>query len=195
MLLVCTIPTLNTVLLTHLLEYLWHASWHMQICVLHSMGLLPDTENCGLRMHRECRERFPRHRIQSKPSRYASRHVRDARAVMHVGIAQLRWREKRTRQSRCLRNPQFYVSGKWPIVRVSVCVRVHSIICSRKTGWTVYAFVHSDSNICHVFYKIWSAFFQPFFHESSLRKPCLIIGIILLASLNWNKLMSLMTFL
>ena len=33
----------------------------------HSMGLLPDTQNCGLRMHRECRERFPRHRLQRKP--------------------------------------------------------------------------------------------------------------------------------
>ena len=26
------------------------------------MGLLPDTQNCGLRMRRECRERFPLHR-------------------------------------------------------------------------------------------------------------------------------------
>ena len=26
------------------------------------MGLLPDAQNCGLRLHRECRERFPRHR-------------------------------------------------------------------------------------------------------------------------------------
>ena len=25
----------------------------------HAMGLLPDTQNCGLRMRRECRERFP----------------------------------------------------------------------------------------------------------------------------------------
>ena len=25
------------------------------------MGLLPDTQNCGSRMSRECRERFPRH--------------------------------------------------------------------------------------------------------------------------------------
>ena len=30
-------------------------------------GLLPDTLNCGLRMRRECRERFPRHRLQRKP--------------------------------------------------------------------------------------------------------------------------------
>ena len=31
------------------------------------MGLLPDTSNCGLRMRQECRERFPRHRLQRKP--------------------------------------------------------------------------------------------------------------------------------
>ena len=31
------------------------------------MGLLPDRQNCGLRMRRECRERFPRHRLQKKP--------------------------------------------------------------------------------------------------------------------------------
>ena len=30
------------------------------------MGLLPDTQNCGLRMRRECRERFPHHRFQRK---------------------------------------------------------------------------------------------------------------------------------
>ena len=28
---------------------------------------LPDTSNCGLRMHRECRERFLHHRLQRKP--------------------------------------------------------------------------------------------------------------------------------
>ena len=31
------------------------------------MGLLPDTQNCGLRMRRECREHFPCHRLQRKP--------------------------------------------------------------------------------------------------------------------------------
>ena len=31
-----------------------------------TMGLLPDTWTCGLRIHRECRERFPRHRLQRK---------------------------------------------------------------------------------------------------------------------------------
>ena len=45
-------------------------------------------------------------------SRHASRHVRDARAVMHVGIANTRWRGRCSRHSRRMRNLQFYVSGK-----------------------------------------------------------------------------------
>ena len=32
-----------------------------------SMSRFPDMQNCGLRMHRECRERFLRHRLQKKP--------------------------------------------------------------------------------------------------------------------------------
>ena len=50
--------------------------------------------------------------------RHASRHVRDARAVMHVGIANPRWRGKSTQHSRRMHNPQFYVSGKRSIQRV-----------------------------------------------------------------------------
>ena len=52
---------------------------------LYVMGLLPDTYNCRLRMHRECREHFPRHRLQSKPS------VSDA--GMHHGtcVTHLSW--------------------------------------------------------------------------------------------------------
>ena len=48
----------------------------------------------------------------SQRTRHPSRHVRDARAVMHVGISNLRGRGKRSRR---MRNPQFYVSGKRPI--------------------------------------------------------------------------------
>ena len=35
--------------------------------LLSVMGLLPDKQNCGSRMRRECRERFSRHRFQRKP--------------------------------------------------------------------------------------------------------------------------------
>ena len=64
------------------------------------MGLLPDTQNCELRMRRECRERFPRYRLQKKPI--------VSGPDMHHGT----WQGKRSRHSRCMRNPQFYASGK-----------------------------------------------------------------------------------
>ena len=49
------------------------------------MGLLPDMQNNGLRMRRECRKRFfPSQRV-SGPA------MRDVRAVMHAGIAKLRF--------------------------------------------------------------------------------------------------------
>ena len=48
-------------------------------------------------------------------SQHTSRHVRDARAVMHVGIANPLWRGKRFRHSRCTRNPQCYISDKRPM--------------------------------------------------------------------------------
>ena len=85
-------------------------------------GLLTDTLSCGLRMRREWRERFspPRASKQtaSYRSRHASRHGRHARAVMHVGIANPQWRGKRSRHSRRMCSPQFYVSGERPIGRL-----------------------------------------------------------------------------
>ena len=37
------------------------------LCCMCMEDFLPDTSNCGLRMHRECRERFLHHRLQRKP--------------------------------------------------------------------------------------------------------------------------------
>ena len=59
----------------------------------------------------------------SQRPQHASRHVRDARAVMHlcearavmhVGIANPPPDKKRSRHSRRMHNPQFYVSGMGP---------------------------------------------------------------------------------
>ena len=47
------------------------------------MGLLPDTQNRGLRMCRECRERFPRHRLQRKPL-VSDPGMHQGTCVMHV---------------------------------------------------------------------------------------------------------------
>ena len=80
--------------------------------LLTGMGLLPGTKNRGLHLRRECRERFPRHRLQRKPvvSNPGMHH-----GIMHDGIGNLRWRRKRSRHSRCMRNLQFYVSIKRPM--------------------------------------------------------------------------------
>ena len=40
--------------------------WQGTRSITSAMGLLLDTQNCGLRMRRECRERFPRHWLQRK---------------------------------------------------------------------------------------------------------------------------------
>ena len=77
-------------------------------------GPLTKYVNCGLRMRRECRERFPRHRLQRKPL-VKDPDMHHARTVMHVGIVNPRWRGKRSRHSRRMRHPQYYVSGKKPV--------------------------------------------------------------------------------
>ena len=43
--------------------YRWLGSYRNSYVLV---GLLRDTYNCGLRMRRECRERFPRHGLQIK---------------------------------------------------------------------------------------------------------------------------------
>ena len=61
-----------------------------------------------LRMHRECRERLPRQRLQRKLL------VNDP--GMHHGTRVTWWWVKLSRHSRRIRSPQFYVSVKRPIV-------------------------------------------------------------------------------
>ena len=51
----------------------------------------------------------------SQRTRHALWHVRDACAMMHVGIANPRWRGKRFQHSRLMHNPPFYISSKRPI--------------------------------------------------------------------------------
>ena len=85
-----------------------------------SIGLLPDTYNCGLRMRRECRERFPRHRLQRKllisdPGMHHGTCVTHVPWCMSGSVARGGGR-KRFRHSRRMRNTQLYVSGKRPLV-------------------------------------------------------------------------------
>ena len=84
-----------------------------------AMGFLPDTYNCGLPMRRECRERFPRHRLQRK--------LLVSDPGMHHGtcVTHVPWRMsgsvarggggKCSRHSRRMLNTQFYAPGKRPM--------------------------------------------------------------------------------
>ena len=87
------------------------------------MGLLPDTQNRGLRMRRECRERFPRHRIQRKLL-VSDPGMHHGTCVTHVpwcmsGSLNCGSDGKRSQDSRRMRNSQFYVSGKRPMPHIS----------------------------------------------------------------------------
>ena len=58
----------------------------------HCIGLLQDKLNCRLRISRECRERFPRYRVQRKPlvSKPVMQYGTCVTHVIHVGIVNLR---------------------------------------------------------------------------------------------------------
>ena len=67
--------------------------------------------------------------------------TRDARAVMHVGIANMLWRGNRSRHSRCMRNPQFYVSGKRPMYAI-----LSRLICGHQTTSYIMIDMHENEN-------------------------------------------------
>ena len=73
-----------------------------------------------VRMRRECRERFPRHRRWAIPTcitARASRTCRDACRDRQLSVSfEIGGGGKRSRHSRRMRNLQFYVSGKRPMV-------------------------------------------------------------------------------
>ena len=83
------------------------------------MGLLQDTQICGLRMRRGMSGTF------SPPPRVNNPAMHHGTCVTHVpwcmpgsltgGFLWSRWWRKRSRHSRCMRNAQFYVSGKRPM--------------------------------------------------------------------------------
>ena len=77
------------------------------VCMIH--GHLARYVQLRVRMRRECREGLFRHRLQRKPL-----------AIDPGRIANPRWWGKRSRHSRWMRNPQFYVSGKRPMACI-VC--------------------------------------------------------------------------
>ena len=85
-----------------------------------SHGPLARYVKLRVRMRRECRERFPRHRRWAIPTcitARASRTCRDACRDRQLSVSfEIGGGGKRSRHSRRMRNLQFYVSGKRPII-------------------------------------------------------------------------------
>ena len=81
---------------------------------------------------------------------------RPARAVMHVGIANPRWRGKRSRHSRRMRNPQFYVPGKRPIENWPAKINLlpSLLLCSVCTEYCIMRYnfmvIHSHGSPVHI---------------------------------------------
>ena len=81
-------------------------------------GPLVRYVNCGFRMRRECRERFPPPRFND-PDMHHDTCVTHVSWCMPVSLTSsflwIRWQGKRFWHSRRMLNPQFYVSGKRPM--------------------------------------------------------------------------------
>ena len=108
------------------------------------MGLLPDTQNCGLRMLRECRERFPRLLGLATPT-----------GTLAGGFLWSRWRGLRSRHSRRMRNPQFWAFGRRPIVtnrgdcdiwRIA-CTIINRVLNGNAPFWPTHTTPNSQSHL------------------------------------------------
>ena len=88
-------------------------------------------------MRRECRERFPLQRGQAVPACITERAwrtcrdaCRDRKLVVSFGVG---GEGKRSRHSRCMRNPQRYVSDKRPMVHRD------DVVHQASTNWHIEA--------------------------------------------------------
>ena len=79
-------------------------------------------------MRRECQERFPCHRRW--------RTCRNACRDRYLAVSfKSRWRGKRSRHSRRMRNPQFHVSGKKSIAEKNAQTRHNPVLYLREKKW------------------------------------------------------------
>ena len=111
-----------------------------------AMGLIPDTRDCGLRMHQECRKRFPRHRLQRKtlvsdPSMHHGTCVPHVSWCMSGSLTRCGEENVPGIPGACATcNFAHLASGKTPIVVVSLLLYWHTRLFSlkmttKKTLW------------------------------------------------------------
>ena len=116
-------------------------------------GPLPDSQNYGSRMRRECWEHSPRHRGLAIPTS-----IKDT-CLTHVpwcmqwsltsGFLWSQWRGKRSRHSRRMGNPQFYASRKRPMADAFASGFWEMRPCAHKIGDDKSALVQAMTCCCH----------------------------------------------
>ena len=101
--------------------------------------------------------------------RHASRHVRHARAVMHVGIANPLWRGKRSRHSRRMRDTIFSVFGKRPM-QYTPWNRQSLVV-----PWFLWLYHELQVDSCNLFAHILQGSFTGT-NQSKAQTVCTILG-------------------
>ena len=95
---------------------------------------------------------------------------------MHVGVANSRWWGKRSRHSRSMRNQQFYVFGKRPMI-TSLTLGHHIDLCKR---W--YHFNKQNRSTPCVSHGLnFPEMFRPYFQHTC------IFSVSILSHIPWNK--------
>ena len=138
-------------------------------------------------MRRECRERFPRHPIYCDPD------MHHGTCVTHVpwcmpgsltsGFLWSRWWGKRSRQSRRMHNPQFYVSGERPIMIIWTRFRQ----CPEAFSWEKIHKKFMLINFIHNTFNFTTTSLRPMRWSNTQRKPRYITSYTrwLIIHLNW----------
>ena len=110
---------------------------HIILTLALGISLLPDTWNYVLCMRQECRERFPRHRLQRKPLS-SDPGMHHSTCVTHVPwcMSGSLNRDGGDKHSRRMRKPQFYVSGERPtsVPVQNICEVYYTVLCINWIG-------------------------------------------------------------
>ena len=148
---------------THSRYHIFHSQaryWLSALCTL-TIGLLPDTYNCGLHMRRECREHFPPHRLQRNPL-VSDHSMHQGMCVMHLPWCMSGWltcggEENVPGISQYMRNLQFYLSGKRPMLQYIPGIRhmVHALLCIIMVTVDDGRFYPHCSGLAHYHCNIW----------------------------------------
>ena len=121
----------NVVYMKHnVLHYISSVLMAYSVTYGYTMGFLPNTSNCGCACAGNAGNVFPATAV--KQSRHATRHVRDARAVMHARITNSRFPLNSAAGENvpgipgacATRNFTYLVRGPWRILSNICCIQV-----------------------------------------------------------------------